>query len=141
MGIFKDIFLKPNPNTKMKFATLAIFLGVISAEQFDEELINELKIEISKAGQRAIEKEARDVGMTLKKIENSKPVRNLEASFKKSKWSKMYEGALQRAFTNKEAKSVERRLKAFKVSSEGKRLEKEMRDLDASLKKNVKITD
>jgi len=62
-------------------------------------------------------------------------------SFKKSKWSKMYEGALQRAFTNKEAKSVERRLKAFKVSSEGKRLEKEMRDLDASLKKNVKITD
>jgi len=53
----------------------------------------------------------------------------------------MYEGTLQRAFTNNEAKSVERRLKAFKASSEGKRLEKEMRDLDASLKKNVKITD
>merc|ERR1712153_290699 len=62
-------------------------------------------------------------------------------SFKKSKWSKMYEVTLRRAFTNKEAESVERRLKAFKVSSEGKRLEKEMRDLDASLKKNVKITD
>merc|ERR1712153_283469 len=109
MGIFKDIFLKPNPNTKMKFATLAIFLGVISAEQFDEELINELKIEISRAGQRAIEKEARDVGVTLKKIENSRPVRNLEASFKK-----------------------------FLASQEGKRLMKEWRDVGHELKAHLK---
>jgi len=111
----------------MKFATLAIFLGVISAEQFDEELINELKIEISKAGQRAIEKEARDVGMTLKKIENSKPVRNLEASFK-------------RFAHTKEVHQIEQLDKKFLASPAGKRLMKEWRDVGQELKAHLKKT-
>ena len=62
-------------------------------------------------------------------------------SFNHSKWNKMYESALQKVFSNKQAKSLERRLKSFKASPQGKRLEKEMRELDASMKKNVKVTD
>jgi len=45
----------------MKFATIALFLGTISAQEYNEELINELKIQITPAGQRAIAKEAKDV--------------------------------------------------------------------------------
>jgi len=32
-------------------------------------------------------------------------------------------------------------MKVLKASSEGKRLEKEMRELEASMKKNIKVTD
>jgi len=62
-------------------------------------------------------------------------------SFRKSKWDKMYTRAMKKVFTNKEAKSVERRMVAFGASPQGKRLEKEMKELDAAIKKNVKITD
>jgi hypothetical protein len=89
----------------MKFATIALFLGTISAQEFDEELINELKISISPAGERAIEKEAKDVKMTMKKIANSKPVRNLEASLKR--WAHTKEvhhlEAVDRAFLKSKA--------------------------------------
>ena len=93
----------------MKFATLALFLGTISAQQFDEELINELKIEISKAGQAAIEKEANDVSATMKKIQKSAPVRNLESS-------------LKRFAHTKEVQQIDQLDKKFLASPEGKRL-------------------
>ena len=47
----------------MKVATSALFLGTISAQEFDEELINELKISISPAGERAREKSGLDENM------------------------------------------------------------------------------
>jgi len=52
----------------MKFATIALFLGTISTQEFNEELTNQLKIKISPEGQRAIAKEAKDVKLTMKKI-------------------------------------------------------------------------
>ena len=62
-------------------------------------------------------------------------------SFKKSKWNKIYETAMQKVFSNKQAHSVERRAKAFKASPQGKALHKEMKELGETLKKNVKISD
>ena len=75
----------------MKFATIALFLGTISAQEYNEELINELKIQITPAGQRAIAKEAKDVRVTMQKIAKSAPVRNLEASLKR--WAQTKEVA------------------------------------------------
>merc|ERR1711968_384664 len=70
----------------MKFA-LALFLGVVSTSDLQvQELrdrVNALKIHISEAGQKAIEKEAEDVGKVAKKIQHSRPVRNLHSSLKK----------------------------------------------------------
>jgi len=62
-------------------------------------------------------------------------------AFKKSKWNKLYEDQMKKTFSNKEAKSVHRRLMNFKNSNEGKALKKEMHDFKMALKKNVKVTD
>jgi len=62
-------------------------------------------------------------------------------SFKASKWNKIYETAMQKVFSNKQAKSVERRAKAFDASPQGKALHKEMKELGESLKKNIKVSD
>lgn len=48
----------------MKFLTIALFVGAISATEFEEiedELADLLKISVSKKGQKVIEKEAKDV--------------------------------------------------------------------------------
>ena len=111
----------------MKFAALALFLGTISAQQFDEELINELKIEISKAGQAAIEKEANDVSATMKKIQKSAPVRNLESS-------------LKRFAHTKEVQQIDQLDKKFLASPEGKRLLAQWSDVGQQLKKNLHAT-
>ena len=108
----------------MKFATIALFLGTISAQEFDEELINELKISISPAGERAIEKEAKDVKMTMKKIANSKPVSNLGASLKR--WA-----------DTKEVHNLEAVDRAFLKSKAGQRLIAEWKDVGEVLKKNL----
>ena len=108
----------------MKFATIALFLGTISAQEFDEELINELKISISPAGERAIEKEAKDVKMTIGKIADSKPVRNLEASLKR--WAH-----------TKEVHHLEAVDRAFLKSKAGQRLIAEWKDVGEVLKKNL----
>jgi len=109
----------------MKFATIALFLGTISAADFQEELINELKIQISKAGQQEIAKEAKDVKHTLKKIDHSRPVRNLEASLKR--WAH-----------TKEVHQIEVVDKAFWHSKEGQRLIKEWKDVGHVLKQHLK---
>lgn len=62
-------------------------------------------------------------------------------SLEKSKWGKAYKKAYHKAFTNDEAKSVERRAKTFKHSKEGKSLKKELEDFGHSLEKNVEVTD
>jgi len=111
----------------MKFATLALFLGTISASQFEDELINELKIEVSKAGQAAIEKEATDVGRTMKKIEHSRPVRNLEASAK-------------RFMHTKEVADIKTLDKKFLASPAGKKLVREWTDVGHVLKKHLHKT-
>lgn len=62
-------------------------------------------------------------------------------SLEKSKWGKIYKKAYHKAFTNDEAKSVERRAKTFKHSKEGKALKSELEDFGKSLKENVEVTD
>jgi len=62
-------------------------------------------------------------------------------SLEKSKWGKIYKKAYEKAFTNDEAHSVERRAKKFKHSKEGKSLKKELEDFGHSLEKNVEVTD
>ena len=54
-----------------------------SSSSDDEDLEELLKITVSPAGQKVIEKEAKDVGHVAKKIEGSAPVRNLKASIKR----------------------------------------------------------
>lgn len=58
----------------MKF-TLALFLGVITAKDLQVQQlrnrINALKIKISEEGQKAIEKEAHDVGYVAHAIKDS----------------------------------------------------------------------
>jgi len=108
----------------MKFATLALFLGAISAQEYDEELINEIKIQVSKAGQAAIEKEARDVKQTMKKIEHSRPVRNLGASAK-------------RFLKTKEVHEYEVLDKKFWASKAGQNLKREWMDVGKVLKEHL----
>jgi len=62
-------------------------------------------------------------------------------SLEKSKWGKVYKKAYEKAFSNDEAHSVERRAKKFKHSKEGKSLKKELEDFGHSLEENVEVTD
>jgi len=174
-----------------------------------------LKIEISKAGQAAIEKEMNDFGAVAKKVKNARSVRNMGNSLERwgksdevaalkaldkkflaspegkelmaewkdfglslkehikktpkgihidhegmqiiedeaddveheykmlkgSKWEKAYDAAWEKATTSPEAGSVARRFETFSKSAEWKALEKELKELDMALKKNVKVTD
>jgi len=53
----------------------------------------------------------------------------------------MYHRSMKKVFTNKEAHGVYKSMEAFGASPQGKRLEKEMKDVEASTKKAFKITD
>lgn len=90
----------------------------------DEELVEQLKITVSKAGQNEIEKEANDVKATFKKIEHSRVFRNLKASF--MRWAH-----------SKEMKAIHALDKKFMASPAGKRLMKEWRDFGELLKKSI----
>jgi len=68
--------------------------------------MNLLKIEVSKAGQKAIEDEANDVEGTWKKIEHSTPVANLGSALEK--WG-----------STPEVKAIEELDKKFLASPEG----------------------
>ena len=112
----------------MKFFTLALFLGVISADQL-EDLQDEadlFSVRVSKAGQAQIEKEFDDVHHTVHKIENSRPVRNLKNSLKK--FAKTKEYANLKALDKK-----------FYASPEGQKLIAEWKDVGMTLKNHVKI--
>jgi hypothetical protein len=109
----------------MKYAVVALFIGAISAEEYLEEVEDMLKISISPAGQKAIEKEAKDVDVVAHKIAHSKPVRNLEAS-------------LKRWFHTKEMMNLHKLDQAFWKSAEGKKLIAEWRDVGELLKKHLK---
>jgi len=109
----------------MKF-TLALFLGVVSASQIDD-LQNEvdlLKIRISKAGQREIEKEVTDVEKTMNGIKNSRAARNLKNS-------------LEKFAMTKEIAQIKKIDKAFMASPEGKKLIHEWMDVGHVLDQNV----
>ena len=58
----------------MKYLTLALFLGYVSASETIHDAINALKIEVSQKGQEEIQKELHDVERVAKRIENAKPV-------------------------------------------------------------------
>lgn len=66
----------------MKYLTLALFLGYVSASETIHDAINALKIEVSQKGQEEIQKELHDVERVAKRIENAKPVKKLEHSLK-----------------------------------------------------------
>ena len=103
----------------MKF-TLALFLGVVTAKDLQVQQlrnrINALKIKISEEGQRAIEKEAHDVGAVAHAIKDSRPVRNLGASFER--WAE-----------SAEVQNIKALDEAFVQTPEGKRLVREWQDV------------
>merc|ERR1711988_570831 len=86
-----------------------------------------LKIEISKAGQAAIEKEFNDIGVVAKKVHMTKSVRNMKNSLER--WGKSDEVA-----------ELHKLDKAFWASPEGKELFAEIKDFHDSLKSHVKKT-
>ena len=85
-------------------------------------------IHVDHAGMQIIEDEADDVEHEYKMLHGSK-------------WEKAYDAAWKKATTSPEAKSVGRRFETFSKSAEWKMLEKELKELDAALKKHVKVTD
>merc|ERR1711990_658363 len=61
--------------------------------------------------------------------------------FKTSKWQKAYEKGWEAALKNKQAASVERRFHTFEKSEEAHMLGKELHELDAAIKANLKVSD
>lgn len=112
----------------MKYFTIALFLGVITARDIELEeakaAINALKIKVSKAGKAAIEKEARDVHMTGEAIKNTRPVRNLQSS-------------LERWAHSKEMMKLQKLDQEFLASPAGKRLVAEWKDVGRVLENNI----
>merc|ERR1712159_752500 len=86
-----------------------------------------LKIEISKAGQAAIEKEFNDVGAVAKKVRMARSVRNMKNSLER--WGKSDEVGELKALDKK-----------FWASPEGKELFAEIKDFADSMKEHVKHT-
>lgn len=112
----------------MKYFTIALFLGVITTRDIELEeardAVNALKIHVSKAGQAAIEKEAKDVKYTAKAIQHTRPVRNLKSS-------------LERWGHSKEVLHIKKLDKAFLASPKGKQLIQEWKDVGKVLEENV----
>jgi len=86
-----------------------------------------LKIEVSRRGQKAIEKEANDVHDVAEAIKDSRVVRNLGKS-------------LERWGESEEVDHLKALDKKFLASPEGKRLVAEWKDFGHALKKHVKET-
>lgn len=66
----------------MKYLTIAVFLGYVSASDAIHDAINALKIQVTERGQKRIEKQFDDVVRVSEKIQNAKPVKKLEHSLK-----------------------------------------------------------
>lgn len=88
---------------------------------------NMLKIEVSKAGQAKIEKEANEVGATWEKVKDTQPFRNMGSS-------------LERWGTSDEVEALKELDKKFLASPEGKRLVAEWTDFGEALKHSIKET-
>ena len=86
-----------------------------------------LKIQVSKEGQEAIEKEFNDVVKVRKAVKHARSVRNLKNSIKR--WAKSDEVA-----------AIKKLDKKFWASKAGKELFLEMKDFHDSLKEHVKPT-
>lgn len=110
----------------MKFLTVALFVGAISADQLDDiqDAVEALKIRVSKAGLAAIDKEANDIGETMMKIKNAKSTRNLKNSLEKFAMSK-------------EIMRIKKIDEAFMKSPEGKELIAEWKDVGEVLEENL----
>lgn len=112
----------------MKYFTIALFLGVISTTDIELEearaAINALKIRVSKAGQRKIEKEAHDVQVVAEKIKNKPATLNLKDALQK--WAK-----------SKEAFQLKKLNRKFLASPAGKKLVKEWKDVGRVLDQSI----
>ena len=111
----------------MKYLTIALFLGVASADAIHD-AINALKISVSPKGQKRIESEAHDVEMVFKKIHNSEPVNKLEHALKK--WAH-----------TKDVNNIKKIDEKFMKSPLGKKMIKEWTDVGKVLENNLKETE
>lgn len=110
----------------MKYLTIALFLGVASADAIHD-AINALKIQVSPKGQKRIESEAHDVDVVLHKIKDSKPVNRLAHALKK--WAH-----------TKEVHNIKKIDEAFMKSPLGKKMIKEWTDVGKVLENNLRET-
>lgn len=110
----------------MKFFTIALFIGAISADQLEDlqDEVDLLKIRISKAGQDKIEKEIEDVHQTMEKIKSTRSARNLKNS-------------LEKFAMTKEIAAIKKIDKAFLASPEGQKLVHEWADVGHVLDENM----
>jgi hypothetical protein len=99
----------------------------VKVSDVPKEATNMLKIDVSKAGQAKIEKEANEVGQTWDAVKDSKPFRNMGNS-------------LERWGESEEVKHLNELDKKFLASPEGKRLVAEWKDFGELLKKSIKET-
>merc|ERR1712206_8444 len=102
-------------------------------KEFGETLKEHIKktkdgIHIDSEGMHIIQDEADDIEHEYKMLHGSK-------------WEKAYDAAWKKATTSPEAKSVGRRWDTFSKSPEWKMLAKDLKELEAALKKHVKVTD
>ena len=102
-------------------------------KEFGEALKKHVKetpngIHVDNKGVQIIEDEAEDVGDMYKKLEHSH-------------WGKKYDVAWKKALETKEAEKLGHSIDNFGKSKEWHMLEKELKELDASLQKNVKVSD
>lgn len=102
-------------------------------KEFGEALKKHVKetpngIHIDNKGVKIIEDEADDVEDMYKNLEHSH-------------WGKKYDAAWKKALETKEAENLGHSIDNFGKSKEWHMLEKELKELDASLQKNVKVSD
>lgn len=62
-------------------------------------------------------------------------------ALEKTKWPGLFDAALKKTVTSKAGEELGRRMETFGKSAEWKALEKELKDIDAALKKHVQISD
>ena len=102
-------------------------------KEFGEALKTHVKetpngIHIDNEGVKIIENEADDVAAEYKQLEHSR-------------WAKKYDAAWKKALETKEAEKLGHSLDRFGKSKEWHALEKELKELDYSLQKHVKVSD
>ena len=110
----------------MKFFTIALFVGAISATELEDmqDAVEALKIRVSKAGLDAIDKEANDIREKMIAIKDARSTRNLKNS-------------LEKFAMTKEIANIKKIDKAFLASPEGKKLVHEWMDVGHVLEENL----
>ena len=99
----------------MKFITIAALFGVISAQDFDDDVSELLRVTVEPDGQARIKKQWKDVENVMKTLEHDKLAKEIEQDVK----------ALGHTA---EAKALHGHMKKFKHSPKGQALKKEIKE-------------